>query len=74
MDAYCVPGIMQSAGGKPATVPEPKLAPQPKQGRATGTRIMTDVLGEINWIQGPVRPVECMEKLFILPKFPRNSS
>lgn len=37
-------------------------------------KIVTDVLGEINWIQGPAKPVKCMEKLFILPRFLRNSN
>lgn len=35
-------------------------------------RIMTYVLGEFNWIQGPVKPVTFIEKLFIFTRFLRN--
>lgn len=65
-------------GNEPTTVPAQKLPPSLSWGREgerkRDRKIVTDVLGQINWIQGPAKPVKCMEKLFILPRFLRNSN
>lgn len=61
-NAYCVPGIVQGAGERTNHSSCTETAPLPWAGgggreRKKERRIVTDVLGEVNWIQGPAKPV-----------------
>lgn len=46
--------------------------PPTRSWREGSVRIVADVPGQLNWIQGPVTPDACVEELFIFHKFLRS--